>query len=148
MNAPLENQLGLAPIDQIGFVVGNLESAIALYEPMFGPFNILEPGEMTFRYRGKDEPCTLRIAFGRSGQVEIELIEWVSGECPHAEFIKAGREGLHHLRYRVGDLAETIARAEPLGYRAVWSCQFSEDMAVAYMQRDGDPLWIEFFQSP
>ena len=140
--------MNLPPIDQVGFVVRNLEAAIALYEPAYGPFKVLEPGEMTYRYRGRDEPCTLRIAFGRSGQVEIELIEWVAGECPHKEFIEAGREGLHHLRHRVTDLAQSIAQAEALGYRPVWSNQFTPDMGVTYLERDGDSLWLEFFQSP
>ena len=89
----------------------------------------------------------MRLAFGNSGEVEIELIEWVAGGCPHKEFLDAGREGMHHLRFIVDDLDATVAEAQAFGYDAIWGKRYGEGLAVAYMERPGDPLVIEFFEN-
>ena len=92
-------QLGLPPADQVGFVVRDLEQAMAAYGPLFGPFSTMDGSVTDARYRGRTEDAGLKIAFGRSGDLEIELIQWVSGHSPHREFIEKGREGMHHILY-------------------------------------------------
>ena len=79
--------------------------------------------------------------------MEIELIEWVSGGCPHKEFLDAGREGMHHLRFIVDDLETQVEAALAVGYEAIWRKRFGEGLAVAYLERSGDPLVIEFFEN-
>ena len=69
----LQSALNLPPIDQIGFVVKDLSQAMKAYEPLFGPFTTMDPGEMVFDYRGVPTASEIRLAFGRSGDVEIEL---------------------------------------------------------------------------
>jgi catechol 2,3-dioxygenase-like lactoylglutathione lyase family enzyme len=147
MNENLRVQLNLPKLDQVGFVVRDLEQMLMLYEPLFGPFSRMEPGPMSYNYRGATEECTMRLAFGRSGDVEIELIEWVSGGCPHKEFLDAGREGMHHLRFIVDDLDTRVAAARAADYEVIWSTRFAEGLAVAYLERPGDPLVIEFFEN-
>ena len=143
----IRKQLDLPDLNQVGFVVPNLEQALALYEPLFGPFSRMDPGPMTYDYRGAQEECTMRLAFGSSGDVEIELIEWVSGGCPHKEFLDAGREGMHHLRFIVADLDAQIEAARSVGYEAIWGKRYGQGLAVAYMERAGDPLILEFFEN-
>ncbi len=147
MNEEVREKLNLPPMDQVGFVVRDLDQAVAFYEPMFGPFSVMEVGPMTYNYRGEEEECDMNIAFGRSGDVEIELIQWLRGGCPHKEFIDAGREGMHHLRFPVDNLDEKVAEAQAIGYSAVWGKRYSDEMAVAYLKRDGDPLWLELFEN-
>lgn len=147
MDHDIREKLQLPQIDQVGFVVKDLEASMALYEPLFGPFTTMDPGEMEFDYRGTPETSEIRIAFGCSGEVEIELIQWVSGKTPHKEFIDAGREGMQHLRFRVDDLDKKIAEAEKFGYHAIWQKRFGEGLAAAYLERDGDPLLLEFFEN-
>lgn len=144
----LNNQLNLPQLDQIGFVVKDLEAAISTYDSMFGPFSIMEPGEMEFDYRGSPEKSELRLAFGRSGDVEIELIEWVSGGTPHKEFLDAGNEGMQHIRFIVENLEQKIDEAKSLGYQSIWYKRFAPGLAAAYLEREGDPLLIEFFERP
>lgn len=147
MDENVHAQLNLPKLDQVGFVVRDLEQTLMLYEPLFGPFSRMEPGPMSYEYRGVQEECTMRLAFGKSGDVEIELIEWVSGGCPHKEFLDAGREGMHHLRFIVDDLDTHIAAGRAAGYQSIWSKRFDEGLAVAYLERLGDPLVIEFFEN-
>lgn len=44
--------LDLPAPDQIGFVVRDLDRAIAQYEPMFGPFAVTDFGPQQASYRG------------------------------------------------------------------------------------------------
>ncbi|QFU75902.1 hypothetical protein EY643_09635 [Halioglobus maricola] len=147
MNDSDSAALSLPPVSQIGFVVRDLEQSIARYQPIFGEFVEMSPGEMDWEYRGKTEPAELKIAFGKSGDVEIELIEWVSGECPHKEFIEAGHEGMQHLRFLVDDVDAKVKEAEALGYQQIWYKRFAEGLAASYLEKEGDPLIVELFEN-
>ncbi len=147
MAEDIRKQLDLPDLNQVGFVVRDMEQALALYEPLFGPFSTMDPGPMSYDYRGEQEECDMRLAFGSSGDVEIELIEWISGGCPHKEFLDAGREGMHHLRFIVEDLEASVAAAAAIGYASIWGKRYGEGLAVAYLERQGDPLVIEFFEN-
>lgn len=140
--------LGLAAPDQVGFVVKDLDKAIAAYTPMFGEFSVMDTGDMEWDYRGSPESSALRIGFCTTDTTEIELIQWIAGETPHKEFLDAGREGMHHLRFIVDQLEDKIALAKPLGYLPIWYKRFDSTMAACYLERQGDPLIIEFFERP
>jgi methylmalonyl-CoA/ethylmalonyl-CoA epimerase len=142
------NDLDLPQIDQVGFVVRSLDEAKARYGALFGPFTDFDGSVDAATYRGRVADARLAITCGRSGDVEMEFIEWQSGESPHREFIEAGREGMHHIRYRVEDADAWVERLAPLGYRPIWYKQFSADTTFVYLEREGDPLLIEFLQMP
>ena len=140
--------LGLPPIDQVGFVVRSVDEAERRYGPLFGPFTRMDGSVKGADYRGRVRDVELQLLFGRSGELEIEFIEWRSGESPHREFIEAGREGLHHLRHRVDDTDAWIERVAAVGYRPIWYKQFSPEIVFAYLERAGDPLILELLQMP
>jgi methylmalonyl-CoA/ethylmalonyl-CoA epimerase len=121
--------------DQIGYVVRDLDLAIAVHEPVFGPFTTMDVTLEGTIYRGRTADCSLRIAYGHAGSIEIELIQPAEGESPHADFLAAGREGLHHVRFRIDDFHAHLAAASRLGYRAIW--QHSMDVAdFAYLEHE------------
>jgi catechol 2,3-dioxygenase-like lactoylglutathione lyase family enzyme len=146
-NPELES-LGLPPIDQVGFVVKSLDAAEQRYGALFGPFRRMDGSVEAALYRGKETDAQLEIMFGQSGELEIEFIEWKGGASPHSEFIKAGHEGMHHLRYRVDDADAWIEKCATIGYKPIWYKQYTEDTVFAYLEREGDPLLIEFLQMP
>ncbi len=132
-------RLALPPIDQVGYVVPDLEAAIARYDPLFGPFTRLDTRLTGVWYRGTPTDVHLRLAFGRSGDVEIELIEPVSGASPHTEFLAAGREGIHHVRYRVDGARAAIAALGEIGFTPIWLHDMGH-VVFAYLEhasRDG-----------
>ena len=55
---------------------------------------------------------------------------------------------MHHLRYRVEDTDAWVEKVAPLGYRPIRYKRFTEDTIFAYLEREGDPLLIEFLQMP
>jgi len=140
--------LGLPPIDQVGFVVRSLDEAERRYASLFGPFQRIDGSVQGATFRGKKADVKLEILFGHSGDLEIEFIEWQGGESPHSEFIEAGREGMHHVRYRVDDADAWIGKVARVGYLPIWYMHFSPEIKFAYLERDGDPLIIEFLQMP
>jgi catechol 2,3-dioxygenase-like lactoylglutathione lyase family enzyme len=140
--------LGLPPIDQVGFVVKSIEETKQRYAALFGPFSEMDGSVQAAEYRGRVADVKLAILFGHSGDLEMEFIEWQGGESPHREFIEKGREGMHHLRYRIEDTDAWIEKLAPLGYRPIWYKQFSADIVFAYLEREGDPLLIELLQMP
>lgn len=146
-DSEIRKQLSLAPCDQVGLVYRDIDEAVARYEGLFGPFERMDPGVMTYLYRGKEEDCELRIAFAKSGDLEIEIIGWVSGGCPHKEFVDAGKEGLMHLRFIVPKLEDKVKEAAEFGYRSIWEKRFADNLAVSYLERDDDPVLIEFFEN-
>lgn len=140
--------LGLPPLVQIGFVVRDLKDSMARYDSLYGPWHHFDGSVPAATYRGRSADVQLDIAIGHSGPLEIELIQWVAGDSPHREFIEKGREGMHHVQYRVEDADGWIAKLAPLGYRPIWYKRWCADTTFAYLERSGDPLIVEFLQMP
>lgn len=136
--------LGLPKVAQIGFVVRDRAEWMRRMDPLFGPFTTMDTRVPAAQYRGGVADCELKLAFGQSGDVQIEFIEWVAGDCPHREFIEQGREGMHHLMFYVADVDGWIARLVPLGYQVVWYKRWSPEIVFVYLERPGDPTIIEF----
>ncbi len=141
--------LDLPACCQVGFVVPELERAIDHYEPLFGRFEIVEYGRIEgARFRGVPSPYEIRLGIGHSGELELELIEWISGETPHKEFIQAGRSGMHHLSFTVPDLDGVVEKAGRLGYEPIWYHAMSDEIKYVYLEHADDPLLIELTQRP
>lgn len=146
---PSLQALGLPPMDQFCLVVPDLDAALAQYGPLFGPFLVLRNGPFDSMYRGHPARVELAVAFGRAGDIEVELVEWISGDTPHRDFLQQGRQGVQHIRYRVDDIDAWVERLRPLGYVPVWSGSFpgtldTPAISWCYLERSGDPLMIEF----
>jgi hypothetical protein len=149
MNALASIQLlGLPPLEQVGFVFRDAEAAAKMYEPLFGPFTFMDAAVEGAIYRGQPTDLNTRMAFGKSGDVEIELIQVLAGKGPHSEFLEQGREGLHHIRFRADDLDAWTPRLAPLGYQPIWYKCWPDlgNAKACYFERPGDPLLIEFFE--
>jgi methylmalonyl-CoA/ethylmalonyl-CoA epimerase len=147
--AGLRGVLGLPPRCQVGLVIPDLEQAIALYEPLFGEFEIVARVEIDGAlHPGRTGPSRIRMGMGHTCDPERELVEWVSGETPHEELLDPGRSGMHHLSFRVLGLDAVAAAAKALGYELAGYRARSDDIEYAYLERPGVPLLIELSQRP
>ena len=126
--------LGLGPIDQVSYVVSDLDHALPFYEALYGPFRVGTTPLPDCTVRGERADCVLRCAVNDAGPIEIELIEVVEGDTPHAEHLRAHGEGLHHVRFRVDDLDAKLAELETAGYRTVFRKRFGPTVAFAYLE--------------
>lgn len=135
----------LPPIDQVGYVVRDVDAAVRQYQPLVGNFEIARYDLTDVDYRGRNASCTLKIATARSGNLEIELIEVVDGVSYHREFLDQGRDGPHHVRFPVDDLDAAQVRLEDLGFTRVFGKRFAPGLAFAYLEDDSGRV-IELFE--
>jgi 4-hydroxyphenylpyruvate dioxygenase-like putative hemolysin len=128
------NRFGLGAIDQIGYVVADLETSMPHYESLFGPFQVGEAQLDGARFRGKQIDCRLKIATNNDGPIEIELIQVLEGETPHTEHLREHGEGPQHVRFRITDIEAKIETLEAAGYENIFFKRFGPDIAFSYME--------------
>jgi methylmalonyl-CoA/ethylmalonyl-CoA epimerase len=113
-------------IEHIGIAVRNLETAINLYEKVFGLecYNIEEVKEQK-----------VRTAFFRIGQTKIELLESTDPQGPVSKFIEKRGEGVHHIAFAVENIEEKLAYAETMGVRLLDSTpkNGAEGLDIAFL---------------
>jgi len=143
-------RLGLGPVDQISYVVEDLERALPRYQALYGPFEIGVAPLRDCRIRGEAADCTLRVAVNRSGPLEVELIQVLEGRTPHSEHLRAHGEGLHHVRFRVQTLERKLAELEREGYTTIFYKRFGANLAFAYLEtpREIGGSLIELLEMP
>lgn len=131
--------LGLPPIDQIGFVVRDFDVARTAYSRLFGPCEERVVSVSAVCYRGRPADSRFRVAFFRSGPIELEVIAILEGESIHSEFLGAGREGLEHVRFPVLDVDATVARLQAVGYRPVYGARVPGLYDFEYLEHNEHP---------
>jgi catechol 2,3-dioxygenase-like lactoylglutathione lyase family enzyme len=134
MSSEILGRLGLGPIDQVAYVVEDMERGLARYEAIFGPFELSEVSLTDCTIRGGVADCRLKLAVNRSGPVEIELIQVLQGETTHSEHLRAHGEGPHHVRFRVAGLDEKLAALREQGFETVFYKRFGPALAFAYVE--------------
>jgi len=70
-------------------------------------------------FRGAPADFTAHISMAYVGEMQLELIQPVSGDSIYSEFLERTGGGLHHLCWEVDDLDEALARAGTAGMAAV-----------------------------
>ncbi len=152
MTEKLESIIKLPPVEQIGIVVKDIDKAIAFYSSVFGlgPFKVVEIENKGFTYKGKKGDCKMKLAFTRSGPMEIELVQILEGETPHTDFLKEIGEGVQHLRFRVKDLDSELAKLSKEGIEPVFYNRMAEfGVAFAYINSDKiGGVMFELFETP
>ena len=151
MPQSLAQTIGLPPIDQVAYLVHDIDKALQTFGPLFGPFTRMESVLKDSLYRGRRTDMTLDIAFGKSGDLEIELIAVTSGDGPHREVLEARGEGVHHIRFRVDALEEPLERLRGMGFTAIWEHAMPEiGVAWAYLEGPVDQggALVELLQMP
>lgn len=134
MSDAVMGRLGLGPIDQVAYVVEDMDRALVRYESIFGPFEVSELPLVDCTIRGRIADCRLKLAVNRSGPVEIELIQVLEGDTPHSEHLREHGEGLHHVRFRVSDVDAKLAELEKEAFVPVFYKRFGPDVAFAYLE--------------
>ena len=87
--------------DQIGIVVRDIEKAAKLYRELFnfkGKINIVEQDAIVL-YKGKEATYKMLKIMEHFGGKQFEIVEILEATGPnlYSEFLKEGKEGLHHL---------------------------------------------------
>jgi methylmalonyl-CoA/ethylmalonyl-CoA epimerase len=121
-----EAKYPLKHIDQIGFVVKDLDKAMEAYWTLFGvgPWKIYTYGPPLVQdttYHGQPATYHMRIALANVGSMLMELIQHLDGETLYDDYGKVAGEGVQHLGVFVPNLAEAVKEAEAAGFKVIQS---------------------------
>jgi len=145
-----ELNLGNLKINQLGYVYKDNKKQAKILEEKLGlpKFSFLENKPTKYNYRGKETIVQTSIGFSRSLNVQIELIQLISGECIFKEFLDAGKEGLHHFGIFVDDVDSIVKEYVERGYSVVHEGITAGVQKVAYIDTLNDfGVYIEFQQT-
>jgi catechol 2,3-dioxygenase-like lactoylglutathione lyase family enzyme len=109
------------PIIQIAWVTDDIEATERLLQEQFGSSAWTRIPDVAFEasattYRGRPAGLVAHISLAYAGDLQLELIQPVSGESVHTEFLAANGPGLHHVCFATDDLDAACARAEAAGH--------------------------------
>ena len=135
-------------IRQNGYVVRDIKSAMHYWSEIMGvgPFFYFDRMPARgFHYRGQPSPVELSIALANSGNLQIELIQQ-HNEAPsmYIDFLKKGREGLHHLAYWTETFDSDLERLKSAGYETGQSGGASDGRFVYFLAENHPGTVIEF----
>ncbi len=108
------------PITQVAWVTEDIAATEVLLRDQFGTGPWTRIPDVHFdqehsRLRGEPAEFTAHISLAYAGDLQLELIQPVSGTSVHTEFLARCGPGLHHVCFQVDDLAVACARAEAAG---------------------------------
>ena len=98
------------PLDHVGIAVESLDRAAAVFGALLGA----EPTAVEVV-----DQQLVRVLFLGDGEGRLELLEATSPDSAIARHIDRRGTGLHHLAFRVTDLAAELRRLEAAGYQLV-----------------------------
>ena len=109
------------PITQICWVSDDIDATERLLSDQFGVgawtrLPDIHFGPDTTTLRGEPADFTIHVSLGYAGDLQLELIQPVSGATIHAEFLAAHGPGLHHVCFDVEDVDAACANAEAAGH--------------------------------
>src|SRR5436190_7267818 len=96
----------LEAIDHIGFAVRDIDESIAFYSAMLG---VTDWERIALPKRFMD------VAAARVGDVLLELIAPTSDAASVAKYLRERGPGMHHIAYRVDDIAAALAQLKARG---------------------------------
>jgi len=94
-------------IHHVGIVVRDLEEASSAFERAFGAVS----------YERSAPSNSVRIAFARFANCELELIQPLEDSHPTATFLKEHGPGTHHIAVQVASAGETLQSLIGAGFR-------------------------------
>ena len=97
-------------IDHVGIAVGDLEASVELYRRTLG----VEPA-----HRERVEDQGVEEVLFAVGTSFIQLLGALGGDTPVGRFLATRGPGVHHVAYRVDDVAASLARLRGQGVRLV-----------------------------
>lgn len=122
---------GIGGISQVGIVVNDINKAMESYwlTAGIGPWSVYTTGAPPLRCVYHDHPADykIKLATAMTGSIQLELIEYVSGDTIHRDFLALERKGVEHVGIFVQDLEEAL---QPYLSKGVGVLQRAEGLGV------------------
>jgi hypothetical protein len=135
---------------QVGVVVRDVEKTVERLTSLgIGPFQemVLPSGRVGW-FRGDPMHADFKIYGGMIGGIQIELIQPLSGNSPHMEFLETKGEGFQHIACAVPDVQAAADGLVDQGCSLLMREIFPESPGVAYMDLGIGNIVVELIQRP
>ncbi|HEX3424942.1 MAG TPA: methylmalonyl-CoA epimerase [Acidimicrobiales bacterium] len=100
----------LTEIDHVAIAVSDLDAAVDWYQTMFGA---------TVAHRERVDSDGVEEALLKVADSYVQLLMPISEDSPVARFLDRHGDGLHHVGYRVDDVASALERLKSQGARVI-----------------------------
>jgi methylmalonyl-CoA/ethylmalonyl-CoA epimerase len=132
---------------QIGVVVKDIDKTVARLTALgIGPFKTHSlPADREEWYGNKRMYAEFKFRMANIGDMQLELIQPISGDSPHKDFLESRGEGIQHIACSVKDVQKEVNKLTKLGVDIVLRAKFPEGGGVAYCDL-GSGLIIELIQ--
>jgi methylmalonyl-CoA/ethylmalonyl-CoA epimerase len=119
---------------QIGIVVKDVDQTMERLTALgIGPFKTSKlPPEREEWFREKRMYADFKFASAYIGDMQIELIQPLSGDSPHKEFLETKGEGIQHIACAVKDLQKEVDRLSQQGVEILLRAKFPGGGGAAY----------------
>jgi len=130
--------LGNLKINHICYIYKDVEKQAKIMESLFNmpKFIFSEDLDHPAKYRGRDVKFSLKLGMSRCFNVQIELFQWIEGDCVYKEFIDAKREGIHHFGVFIDNLQDYIVEFQKQGIEVLQTGTFPPSLKYAYMDTE------------
>lgn len=131
----------LGPINQIGYLVDDLEQSIGRWRQHLGvgPWTIFRNVCLQGKYRGEPVTVTIDVGLAYQGDIQIELIQATNdAKSPYRDAEGVPIRGMHHVAWVVDDIDHTIARLTATGLQIVFEAS-NPSTRVAYLENESEP---------
>ncbi|MEY2722036.1 MAG: hypothetical protein RL597_1481 [Pseudomonadota bacterium] len=132
----------IGPVIQLGFVVPNIEAAVAHWASIgVGPFFLLDHIQFgRCHFRGKPLEIDLSVAVGQWGSVQVELIhQHCDTPSIYTTFDGSARGGLQHMGVMTDSVADSLARLAERKVEPVQAGETANGIRFAYVNTDALP---------
>lgn len=130
------------PIMQLGYVVRNLDAALAHWVDTLGVGPFFVAGRVPYAdvaYKGRAIEIETRVAIAYHGAMQIEVIAQTGGDASmFTDFLDRRGDGLHHICAETDDLAALRGRFAARGVGVLQSGQTEAGVPFAYFDTDPD----------
>ncbi|HEX4190483.1 MAG TPA: VOC family protein [Marmoricola sp.] len=108
------------PVSQIAWVTADIDATEKYLSAGFGAGNWTRMNDIRFApedcfLRGEPADFTIHVSIVYVGDLQLEVIQPVSGTSIYSEFLEAKGPGLHHICFDVEDMTEAMAGVAALG---------------------------------
>lgn len=109
------------PVTQIAWVTADIGATEKFLTTAFGAGSWTRMNDIHFApdsctLRGEPADFVIHVSIVYVGDLQLEVIQPVSGRSIYAEFLEAKGPGLHHVCIDVDDMDAALAAAAELGY--------------------------------
>jgi methylmalonyl-CoA/ethylmalonyl-CoA epimerase len=120
--------------DHIGFIVRDLNKAVAHYEAIgFGPFARSTRKLTVIERRSVSQgEYKLDVMTAKIGNVNLEFIQPISGDSLWQDFLDKHGEGINHIGLLVKGFDKELAKAEKMGFKVLTAAKFQGGGGAAY----------------